>query len=93
MKKAFITALVLVCVISISGSDKVHAQNLQLFYDAGRGWATSTVEMCRPDAGGSTFYFIDFDYSPKATGAYWEIARELNFWQDSKVNWLSVHVE
>ena len=93
MKKAFITALVLVCVISISGSDKVHAQNLQLFYDAGRGCATSTVEMFRPDAGGSTFFFIDFDYSPKATGAYWEIARELNFWQDSKVNWLSVHVE
>ena len=93
MKKLFIAALLLLAVVSISGINKVQAQNLQLFYDAGRGCATTTVEMFRPDAGGSTFFFIDFDYSPKARGAYWEISRELNFWQDSKVNWLSVHLE
>ena len=93
MKKDLITALILFCAISFFGADKAKAQNLQLFYDAGRGCATSTVEMFRPDDGGSTFFFIDFDYSPKATGAYWEISRELNFWQDSKFNWLSVHLE
>ena len=93
MKKDLITALILFCAISFFGADKAQAQNLQLFYDAGRGCATSTVEMFRPDDGGSTFFFIDFDYSPKATGAYWEISRELNFWQDSKFNWLSVHLE
>lgn len=27
------------------------------------------------------------------TGAYWEISRELNFWQDSKLSWMSAHVE
>ena len=93
MKKDLITALILFCAISFFGADKAQAQNLQLFYDAGRGCATSTVEMFRPDDGGSTFFFIDFDYSPKATGAYWEISRELNFWQDSKFYWLSVHLE
>ena len=99
MKKDRITALILFCAISFFGADKAKAQNLQLFYDAGRGCATSTVEMFRPDDGGSTFFFIDFDYSIdfdyllKTTGAYWEISRELNFWQDSKFNWLSVHLE
>ena len=72
---------------------QAQAQNVQLLYDTGRGCATSTVEMFRPDAGGSTFFFIDFDYTPKVSLAYWEIARELNFWQDSKVDWLSVHLE
>ena len=90
MKNTSIKALLLCSVISIFGINKSQAQNLQLFYDAGRGCVTSTVEMFRPDAGGSTFFFVDFDYSPKASGAYWEIARELNFWQDSKVSWLSV---
>ena len=71
MKKTFITSMLLLSIISISGINKVQAQNLQLFYDAGRGCVTSTVEMFRPDAGGSTFFFIDFDYNPKATGAYW----------------------
>ncbi len=49
--------------------------------------------MFRTDAGGSTFFFVDFDYSPKVTGAYWEFAREFNFWQNSKLSWLSVHIE
>ena len=69
MNKPSIAALLLFSLISISGMNKVQAQNLQLFYDAGRGCATSTVEMFRPDAGGSTFFFIDFDYSPKVSGA------------------------
>lgn len=72
---------------------RASAQNVQLHYDFGRNAATTTVEMFRPDSGGSTFFFVDMDYSPKVSGAYWEIAREFNFWQDSKVNWLSVHLE
>lgn len=69
------------------------AQNLQVMYDAGRGCVTSTVEMFRPDAGGSTYFFVDIDYTPKASGAYWEISRELNFWSDTDLSWLSAHVE
>lgn len=69
------------------------AQNLQVLYDTNRGCVTSTFEMFRPDAFGSTFCFVDMDYSPKAVGAYTEISRELCFWQDSEWNWLSVHAE
>lgn len=72
---------------------RISGQNVQLHYDFGRNCATSTVEMFRPDGGGSTFFFVDMDYSPKVSGAYFEISRELNFWQESKVNWLSIHVE
>lgn len=69
------------------------AQNLQLLYDTERDYVTTTLEMFRPDAFGSTFYFVDMDYTPRAIGAYVEIARELCFWQKSDWNWLSVHVE
>jgi len=87
MKKIFTITVILAAAISLK------AQNIQLHYDFGRECATTTVEMFRPDGGGSTFFFIDMDYSPKVTGAYWEISRELCFWQDSKVNWLSAHIE
>ncbi|MBO5855968.1 MAG: DUF5020 family protein [Alistipes sp.] len=80
-------------LLLISMTPKVVAQNVQLHYDFGRNAATTTVEMFRPDGGGSTFFFVDMDYTPKVSEAYWEIAREFCFWQDSKVNWLSVHVE
>ena len=69
------------------------AQNLQLLYDTGRNCLTSTVEMFRPDSYGSTYFFVDIDYSPKASGAYWEVAREFCFWQDTDLSWLSAHVE
>ena len=69
------------------------AQNVQLHYDLGRDCATTTVEMFRADGAGSTFFFVDMDYDPKVSGAYWEISRELNFWQDTKLSWLSVHLE
>lgn len=68
-------------------------QNIQLHYDFGRNVCTSTVEMFKPDGGGSTYFFVDMDYSPKVAGAYFEISRELCFWQESKVGWLSAHVE
>ena len=89
-KKILITFVVAMLTIT---STTTKAQNIQLFYDLGRNCMTSTVEMFRPDGGGSTFFFVDFDYKPEAYGAYWEIARELNFWQDSKMGWLSIHLE
>lgn len=84
--------VMLVALLSISQS-KVYAQNLQLHYDLGRSAVTSTVEMFRPDAYGSTFFFVDMDYAPKVSGAYWEISREISLWQDSSFSWLSAHVE
>lgn len=69
------------------------AQNIQVLYDTNRECVTTTLEKFTPDAWGSTFFFVDMDYSPKAVGAYTEIAREFCFWQDSEYNWLSVHAE
>ena len=86
--------ILLLALLSIVGTVRhSNGQNLQLLYDTGRNCATSTVEMFRPDSFGSTYFFVDLDYAPKVTGAYWEIARELNFWQQSKVSWLSLHLE
>ena len=84
------------------------AQNLQLHYDLGRSLyneldapkkadgraaLTTTFEMFRPDGAGSTFLFVDMDYNEGVSGAYWEIAREFCFWQESKWSWLSMHLE
>ena len=84
----FTTLLLLVCAVQES-----KAQNIQVLYDTERDCVTSTVEMFRPDNYGSTFFFVDMDYTPKVTGAYWEISRELCFWKDSKYSWLSLHLE
>lgn len=68
------------------------AQNIQLHYDLGEGrkYFTSTVEMFRPDKYGSTFFFIDMDYSSDARNvtngvslAYWEIARSFQ-WKENQ---------
>ena len=84
----FTTLLLLVC-----SAQEIKAQNIQVLYDTERDCVTSTVEMFRPDAYGSTFLFVDMDYTPKVTGAYWEISRELCFWKDSKYSWLSLNLE
>ncbi|MCE4566692.1 DUF5020 family protein [Maribellus sp. CM-23] len=69
-----------------------YAQNIQLHYDMGkdRKLFTSTVEMFRPDKYGSTFFFIDMDYSSDARNvdngvslAYWEIARAFK-WNETQ---------
>ena len=77
----------------------VNAQNIQLHYDFGnnvydelsdRAKITTTVEMFRPDKWGSTFFFVDMDYADNAVAsAYWEIARELKFWEAP----VSAHLE
>ena len=77
----------------------LHAQNVQFHYDFGRAaydrlgdrplW-TTTVEMFKPDKWGSTFFFVDMDYkSDGVASAYWEISRELKFWEGP----LSAHLE
>lgn len=91
MKRIFV--IIIAAAAFCMTQNVVKAQNVQLHYDLGRNCWTSTVEMFRPDGGGSTYFFVDMDYNPKVTGAYFEISRELCFWQDSKVNWLSAHIE
>lgn len=85
--------LVLIAAASLLWTGKAEGQNIQLHYDFERNCATSTIEMFRPDKGGSTFFFVDIDYTPKVRGAYFEIARELCFWQGTKAEWLSLHIE
>lgn len=59
------------------------SQNLRVHYDFGDGrkYITTTLEQFKPDSYGSTFFFVDFNHSKKgASEAYWEIARDLKFW-------------
>lgn len=77
--------------------------NIQSFYDFGRGYATSTVEMFKGDKFGDTFFFLDHYYTTAGqrqdamasaiNGSYFEIERGINFWQDSDLKDLSGHVE
>lgn len=91
-------------IILLIGAFSAKAQNVQLHYDFGhnlykseteasRPSLVSTVEMFRADKFGSTFFFVDMEYYRGVNKAYWEISREFNFWQNSKLNWLSAHVE
>ena len=78
----------------------LQAQNIQLHYDFGRSLYdkemtvrphfTTTVEKFQPDNWGSTFFFVDMDYNSNGVEqAYWEISRELKFWNAP----FSVHLE
>ncbi len=91
--KTFKFGSILATVLLVLSSFNAFGQNVQLHYDFARNCATSTVEMFRADRAGSTFFFVDFDFNPRVSGAYGEISRELCFWKESKLNWLSVHVE
>lgn len=77
----------------------INAQiNTQILYDFGedRNHITITQELFKADKWGNTFAFIDVDFNNEFTspsGAYMEIARCLNFWQDSKMGFLSLQVE
>lgn len=75
--------------------------NFQTFYDFSRKHFTTTLEGYYGDKYGDTFFFVDYDYNAKNTdgknqgvsGSYFEIARGLNFWQDTALKDLSAHVE
>ena len=93
-----------VAFATLAFAQGVKAQtNLQTFYDFGkdRDHFTTTLEGFYGDKWGNTFFFIDYDYNAKdakginqaPSGSYMEIARCLNFWQDSSLGALSLHVE
>ena len=94
--KKLIVSLIMGVFLSVAS---VNAQNIQLHYDfgnsiyeelSGRAKITSTVEMFRPDKWGSTFFFVDMDYANnEVASAYWEISRELKFWEAP----FSAHIE
>jgi hypothetical protein len=84
---------ILLTVTFIGMMVAVNAQNVQLHYDMGkdRGYLTSTVEMFKTDNWGSTFFFIDMDYSSNSRNvnngislAYWEIARAFK-WNENQI--------
>ena len=92
MKKLFIT-LTAIVVMAFCANAQV---NIQEQYDFNREHLTTTLEMFKTDNWGSTFFFTDI-YHPlqysMPMGYYTEIARGLNFWQDTKLGGLSAHVE
>ncbi len=99
MKKFVFPAIV---AISLFFAGNAFAQtNFQTFYDLGRGHFTTTMEGFHTDDWGNTFFFIDYDYNMRnlnntvisPSGTYMEIARCLNFWQDSSLSALSIQVE
>lgn len=86
MRKLLSTLLIALAVIA------VNAQNIQLHYDfggsiydkdmSGRPAVTSTIEMFKPDKWGNTYFFVDMDINGQGmASAYWEISRELKFWE------------
>lgn len=88
MKKILLLFSFIALVASVS------AQNIQLHYDLGedRMLFTTTAEMFRPDKYGSTFFFIDMDYSSDTRNidngmslAYWEIARAFKWSEAQKI--------
>lgn len=86
MKKLFLSFMLISSLTAFSQT------NLQLHYDfgAGRKYLTSTIERFKPDANGSLFYFVDMNYnSDGPMEAYFEIARELKFWDGP----ISAHIE
>ena len=87
MKRIF----TLLAIVAFACVGKLSAQNVQLHYDFGGKWydarkqlpsLNSTVEGLSFDRYGQTFYFVDMFYSQDGIDqAYWEIARDLKFWQ------------
>ncbi len=83
---------VLLSLVFVTALFTAKSQNVQLHYDLGEGrnFFTTTVEMFRPDSWGSTFFFIDMDYSSDTRNvtngvslAYWEIARSFK-WKETQ---------
>ena len=77
--------------LAVAGLVQVTAQNVQMHYRTGQ-WLypdslgkdarlLSTVEVFKVDPWGDTFFFVDMTYTPNGVNyAYWEIARNLKFW-------------
>lgn len=105
MKANKLTLVMAILAIMFIAPAKAKAQvNAQLFYDFGsdRKFVTLTLEMFKQDKWGNTYFFIDHDFNydqhvagPNLApgGTYFEIARCLNFWQNSAIKNLSLQVE
>ena len=97
-KRILMVALATMAVIGAKAQT-----NLQMFYDFGRQYVTTTFEMFKGDKWGDTFFFIDHYYATSdnravgagsaINGSYFEIERGLNFWQDSELKDVSIHAE
>lgn len=96
--------LLLFSILLFSAKATMAQVNMQVFYDFGsdRKYVTMTLEMFKADKWGNTYFFIDHDFNynqhvegPNLApgGTYLEIARCLNFWQNTKLAPLSLHVE
>ncbi len=101
MKKLTLMAVSAAALLFAQGAKA--QTNLQIFYDFGpdRQHVTTTLEGFYNDNWGNTFFFIDYDYNLKdaklvtqgPSGSYMEIARCLNFWQNTPLSPLSLQVE
>ena len=100
MKKLTLMAVSAAALLFAQGAKA--QTNLQIFYDFGpdRQHVTTTLEGFYNDNWGNTFFFIDHDFGKDAngkvfspSGTYFEIARCLNFWQNSALAPLSLQVE
>ncbi len=100
MKKLTLMAVSAAALLFAQGAKA--QTNLQIFYDFGpdRQHVTTTLEGFYNDNLGNTFFFIDHDFGKDAngkvfspSGTYFEIARCLNFWQNSALAPLSLQVE
>ena len=94
--------IVLVALAAAAACQFAQAQtNFQTFYDFGRNHFTTTLEGYYGDKWGDTFFFVDYDYNDRnsdkqvvgVSGSYFEIARGINFWQDTALAPISAHVE
>lgn len=92
--------ITLLLLLVVSATVALQAQNIQLHYDFGhslydkemkdRPHLTSTIEKFHPDKWGSSFFFVDMDYTSNGVEqAYWELSRELQFWKAP----FSIHLE
>ena len=63
-----LTVVLTTLLLLVGATQESKAQNIQVQYDTERDCVTSTLEMFRPDAFGSTFFFVDMDYTPNMTG-------------------------
>jgi hypothetical protein len=79
-----LSLLILTACLTLTAS----AQNIQLHYDftEDREYFTSTVELFKPDAYGTTFFFIDFNYDANdvegVSESYFELARAIKISED-----------
>ncbi len=93
MKKKLLVAAMMLGMAAFANAQT----NIQEMYDFNRGHLTTTLETFQADDWGSTFFYTDI-YHPTEnpwttpTGYYTEIVRALNFWKNSALAPLSLHV-